>query len=91
MTENERSANNLEWWIGVQTEMKDQALHHLASLQIMAEGSARASATGAADSWLSDAISEQSRRIDRLDQSIMAAQALRHLAIGDRLHNPLRS
>lgn len=90
MTNNEHSAENLSWWIGVQKEMKQSAQEHLASLEKLAARNARASSNGTAVPWLNDAITRQRDAIDNIGKSITAAEGYLGLASTDQLHDPRR-
>jgi hypothetical protein len=90
MTNNEQSAENLKWWIGVQKEMKQAAQDHLASLEKLAANNVRANSAGTAAPWLTDAITRQRGAIDNISKSITAAEAYLGLASADQLHDPRR-
>lgn len=90
MTNNEQSAENLNWWIGVQEKMKQDAQEHLAALDKLAANNVRASGTGTAAAWLIDAITRQMKAIDNISKSITAAEAYLGLASANQLHDPRR-
>lgn len=90
MTNNEQSAENLKWWIGVQEKMKQDAQEHLEALEKLAANNGRASGTGTAAPWLSDAITRQRDAIDNISKSITAAEAYLGSASVNQLHDPRR-
>lgn len=83
MTNNEQSAENLKWSIGVLNEMKQAAQDHLRSLEKLAANDVRASGTGTAAPWLTDSIARQRDAIEHISKSITAAEGYLGLALAE--------
>jgi len=90
MNQNETSAENLDWWIGKQQEMKQQAEERLASLRQQKANRAKSSSSEEYSDWLDDAIEREAHAVDHFDKSITLAKHFRSLAQDNGLHDPRR-